>query len=145
MVGASWKSKYIYWYKLVESVFGTDVPHLTDNQIEDCVSDKDWIIIPIVGERSKQDARKSQRPNLYFSLSQDKKVVAGITYDKIEGVRRFREIISPFNEKYRAIILERLEDTLTTVSLQQFFAKQRITTGASHLSTTRRFLNSRIK
>ena len=108
MAGASWKSKYVYWYRIVESIFGTDVPHLTDYQIEDCVSDKDWIILPVAGERSKQDARKSQRPNLYFSLSEDKKVVAGITYDKIEGVRRFREIISPFNEKYRATILERL-------------------------------------
>ena len=108
MVEANWKHKYVYWYRIVESIFRKDIPNLTDSQIEGCVSNKDWIIIPVPGESSKKDARQSQRPNLYFTLSGEKTISAGITYDKIEGVRRLREIISPFNEKYRATILERL-------------------------------------
>lgn len=104
----TWKNKYVVWYRKMESIFGDEVPHLSDKEIEDCVSNKDWIIIPILGERNKQDAKLAQRPNLYFELSKKDEILVGVTYDKIESVRRLREIISPFNEKYRTAILHRL-------------------------------------
>lgn len=100
--------KYISWYRIIESVFGLDVPHLTDTKIQSYVSSEDWMIIPITGEQNKEDARQAQRPNLFFELSQDKAIRVGITYDKIESVQRLRQVIMPFNSKTREEMLERL-------------------------------------
>jgi hypothetical protein len=105
---SNWKSKYIAWYRAVESVFGDDVPHLTDEKITDYVSNEDWIIVPVVGEEDKEDAKKADRPNLFFYLSEEGKISFGITYDKLESVERLRNIISPFNEKERNEIIEKL-------------------------------------
>lgn len=108
MSKVNWKSKYIKWFRIVESLFGNDVPHLTDEEIEDCVSEKDWIIIPVAGEKSRLDARNAQRPNLYFNLSSKESVEIGVTYDKIESVNRLRDIILPFNVNERNVILGKL-------------------------------------
>jgi len=111
----NWKSKYIAWYRLVELVFGNDVPHLTNKEIMDYVSNEDWIIVPIAGEKDKKDSRQAQRPNLFFDLSDESLINVGITYDKLDSVERLRNIMSPFNEKERNEIIERL------VTLDDFF------------------------
>jgi len=104
----TWKNKYVFWYRILESIFGDDVPHFSDKEIEDCVSNKDWIIIPVAGERNRLDARLAQRPNIYFDLSNADEIIIGISYDKLESVNRLREIISHYNEKYRNAILNKL-------------------------------------
>jgi len=104
----NWKSKYVPWYRLVESVFGGDVPHLTDEEIIDCVSNEDWIIVPVAGEKDKEEAKQAQRPNLFFDLSDHSEITIGITYDKLATVERLRNIISPFNENERNEIIEKL-------------------------------------
>lgn len=92
----------------MESVFGTDVPHLTDSKIESYVSSEDWMIIPVKGEENKEQARQSQRPNLFFGLSYENSIQVGITYDKIESVQRLRQILLPFNNKVRTQLLGEL-------------------------------------
>lgn len=117
MRAKSWKSKYLRWYRLLESVLEEDVPHLTDEDIMEYVSNEDWIIIPIAGEEDKEKAKQAQRPNLYFDLSEEKKIHIGITYDKLDSVKRLRNILSPFNEKERNQIIEELialEDSFLT-------------------------------
>jgi hypothetical protein len=99
----TWKNKYVFWYRILESIFGDNVPHLSDKEIEDYVSPKDWIIIPVPGERNRLDARLAQRPNIYFDLSNNDEIVIGISYDKLEAVRRLREIISYYNNQTRWI------------------------------------------
>lgn len=113
----NWKFKYTTWYRLVESVFGENVPHLNDEEITHYVSNEDWIIIPIAGEKGKEQAKQAQRPNLFFDLSDKNKITFGITYDKLDSVRRLRNIISPFNEEERNEIIEKLatlDDTFLT-------------------------------
>lgn len=104
----NWKFKYVAWYRLAESVFDDKVPHLTDEGIVKYVSNKDWIIIPIAGEKDKEAAKQAHRPNLFFDLSHESEISLGITYDKLGSVERLRNIISPFNEKERNEIIERL-------------------------------------
>lgn len=104
----NWKFKYVEWYRLLESVFGNHVPHISDTAITLYVSDRDWIIIPIPGETNKKDSRLAQRPNLWFSLSDEDQVNFGIVYDKLASVERLRNIVSPFNERERNEIIERL-------------------------------------
>lgn len=104
----SWKSKYINWYRYLKSVFGNDVPPLTDAEIMGYVSDIDWIIVPIPGEKDKKDARLAQRPNLWFSLSDEGKISFGIVYDKLDSVTRLRSILSPLNKNERNEITEKL-------------------------------------
>lgn len=104
----NWKSKYVAWYRLVESVFGENIPYLTNEEIMEYVSNEDWIIVPIAGEKDKEDAKQAQRPNLYFELSDESKIIIGITYDKLYSVERLRNIISPFNERERNEIIAKL-------------------------------------
>ena len=114
----NWKFKYVAWYRLVELVFEDKVPHLTEEEIVKYVSNKDWIIIPLIGEKDKDAAKQAHRPNLFFDLSQEDEIGFGITYDKLGSVERLRNIISPFNEKERNEIIERL-----TVLDDSFFTK----------------------
>lgn len=114
----SWKSKYINWYRYLKPVFGNDVPPLTDVEIMDYVSDKDWIIVPISGEKNKKDARLAQRPNLWFDLSDEGKISFGIVYDKLDSITRLRSILSSFNENERNRMIEKLailDDSFHTI------------------------------
>ena len=117
-----WKSKYIGWYRYLESVFGNLVPHLTDEEIMGYVSDKDWIIVPIAGEEDKRDAKLAERPNLFFDLSHEGKISFGIAYDKLNSVRRLRNILSPFNVQERDEIIQQLstfDDSFVTKALRK--------------------------
>lgn len=118
----NWKSKYIEWYRYLESVFQDLVPHLTDDEIMGYVSDKDWIIIPITGEADKRDARLADRPNLFFDLSDGSRISLGISYDKLGSVRRLRNILSPFNaQELNQTIqqLQSLNDSFLTKGLRK--------------------------
>ncbi len=116
----NWKFKYIVWYRLLESIFGNQVPHLTEEEIVRFVSENDWMIIPLLGETDKEKAKLAQRPNLYIDLSNKDLINFGIVYEKLESIERFRDIVTPYNERERKEIIERLstldDGFLTTVS-----------------------------
>lgn len=116
----SWKSKYVTWYRILEQVLGTHVPHLSDNEIPRYVSERDWIIIPLSGESDKEKAKLAPRPNLYIDLSQEGRISFGIVYEKLDSVKNLRNIISPYNERERSELIEKLttldDSFLTTVN-----------------------------
>ena len=117
-----WKSKYIGWYRHLESIFGNLVPHLTDEEIIGYVSDKDWIIVPIAGEEDRRDAKLADRPNLFFDLSHEDKISFGIAYDKLNSVRRLRNILSPFNAQERDEMIQQLntlDDSFVTKAVRK--------------------------
>jgi len=115
----NWKCKYTMWYRILEQIFGTSVPHLSDGEIQKYVSERDWMIIPLSGESDKQKAKNAQRPNLYIDLSQDS-ISFGIVYEKLDSIKSFRNIISPYNERERNELLQKLatldDSFLTTVN-----------------------------
>ena len=118
----NWKSKYVKWYRYLESVFGNLVPHLTDDEIMGYVSDRDWIIIPIAGEEDKHDARLADRPNLFLDLSDENKISFGISYDKLGSIRRLRNILSTFNAQELDQIIQQLhslDDSFFTKGLRK--------------------------
>ncbi|MEM2112452.1 MAG: hypothetical protein QXX08_11355, partial [Candidatus Bathyarchaeia archaeon] len=114
------KCKYIIWYRIIEQVFGTYVPHLLDGEIQRYVSERDWMIIPLPGESDKEKAKHAIRPNLYIDLSQEDWIYFGIVYEKLESVKSLRNIISPYNERKRNELIEKLatldDSFLTTVN-----------------------------
>lgn len=113
----SWKSKYVSWYRVLEAVFGSRVPHLSDKEILRYVSERDWMIIPLSGETDKEKSKLAQRPNLYISLSHEGSITFGIVYDKLNAVRSLRNILLPYNERERNELLARLavlDDSFTT-------------------------------
>lgn len=115
----NWKCKYIMWYRILEQIFGTCIPHLSDDEIQKYVSERDWMIIPLSGESDKQKAKNAPRPNLYIDLSQDS-ISFGIVYEKLDSIKNFRNIISPYNERERNDLLQELatldDSFLTTVN-----------------------------
>jgi hypothetical protein len=116
----NWKHKYIEWYRILEQTFGACVPHLSDDEIQRYVSERDWMIILLSGESDKEKAKLAQRPNLYIDLSQQDRVSFGIVYEKLDSVKNLRNIISPFNERERNELLQKLrtldDSFLTTVN-----------------------------
>lgn len=104
----NWRSKYVRWYRFLRSVFGDYVPQLDHKEILAYVSERDWMIIPVIGESDKKDARLAQRPNLWFSLSRENLIDFGIVYDKLESVQRLRNVIAPYNEYERTEMINRL-------------------------------------
>ena len=112
--------KYTPWYKIMEEVFGSSVPHKSDDEISGYISREDWMIVPLSGETDKNKSKAAQRPNLYFSLRHEGTISFGIAYDKLACVNKFRDIILPFNEKERSELLKKLsilnDDVLTVVS-----------------------------
>lgn len=116
----NWKRKYIIWYRIIEQVFGTCVPHLPDDEIQRYISERDWMIIPLPGESDKDKAKRATRPNLYIDLSQEDWISFGIVYEKLDSVKNLRNIISPYNERERNELIEKLvtldDSFLTTVN-----------------------------
>jgi len=116
----NWKSKYTMWYRILEQVFGACVPHLSDHEIQQYVSERDWMIIPLSGESDKEKAKLAPRPNLYIDLSQEDWISFGIVYEKLDSVENLRNIISPYNERERIELIEKLvtlaDSFLTTVN-----------------------------
>lgn len=102
------ESKYVEWYRIIERVFGTYVPHLSDDEIPNYVSNKDWMIIPLPGEADKNKAKLAPRPNLYIDLSQDNIIRFGIVYEKLDSVARLRNTLLPFNERERNELITKL-------------------------------------
>jgi hypothetical protein len=117
---ANWKYKYVMWYRILEQVFGVRVPHLSDDEIQRYVSERDWMIIPLSGESNKEKAKLARRPNLYIDLSQQGWIHFGIVYEKLDSVKNLRNIISPYNERERNELLQKLSTLgnsfLTTVN-----------------------------
>ena len=116
----NWKHKYIFWYRIIEEVFRAYVPHLLDSEIERHVSERDWMIIPLPGESDKEKAKRATRPNLYIDLSQEDCISFGIVYEKLDSIKNLRNIISPYNERERNELIEKLatldDSFLTTVN-----------------------------
>jgi len=106
--GERWESKYVEWYRIIERVFGTYVPHLSDDEIPRYVSSKDWMIIPLPGETDKNKAKLAPRPNLYIDLSTDNAIRFGIVYEKLDSVAQLRSILLPFNEWERKELITKL-------------------------------------
>lgn len=115
-----WRFKYVKWYRVVENVFGPHVPNLSDEEIMGFVSNRDWIIIPQPGETDKDKAKSAQRPNLYFTLTEDGKINFGIVYEKLDSVEQLRNITLPYNERERNELIEKLasldDSFVTTVN-----------------------------
>jgi len=104
----NWKFKYVRWYHIIEQVFGTAVPHLSDDETQNYVSERDWMIVPIPGEADKNKAKSAGRPNLYFALSDEDIVTFGIVYEKLDSVKQLRRIILPYNERERNELISKL-------------------------------------
>lgn len=67
------KKKYIKWYRLAEEVLGDLLPHLSEGEIIDKVSNTDWLMLPISKEESRREGINRDAPNVYIGLWEDKK------------------------------------------------------------------------
>jgi hypothetical protein len=113
-------SRYIPWYRILGDVFGNYAPSLSDGEIPRYVSERDWMIIPLLGEDNKEKSKLAPRPNLYIDLSQEGLITFGIVYEKLDSIKNLRNILSPYNERERSELIGKLavldDSFLTTVN-----------------------------
>ncbi len=93
----SWRGKYVGWYRLLENEFSKHVPKLTDNDVMECVTPDDVLIIPTVEEDKPRNQRKAL-PNLTLKLTDDS-LETRISYMDRESVELLRNI---FRESQKA-------------------------------------------
>lgn len=103
----AWKEKYVPWYRIVEDIMEDLVPSLEDNEIIKFVSDTDWLIIPTIFERSKDESKNRPAPNLFVSLSGES-IHVGISYDNLPSLNLFKNILHMIHDSERSDLVNHL-------------------------------------
>lgn len=93
----SWKKEYVKWYRIAQEVLAGSIPVLNEDEIIKFVSQNNWLIIPAGNEVNRQDSIIRSDPNIYFDISEERKIHVGFVCNTLESVRRARNLLHRFH------------------------------------------------
>jgi len=111
------KSDFVPWVRLSETVLGDDLMQiLSDEQIEDLVSNKDWIGLLLPEEDGKDEMKSRADPHIDLKLT-DSTIRIGMRCNTVKSVEKLANILEGYHSKDREElinVIRKLDDDFTT-------------------------------
>jgi hypothetical protein len=74
------------------------------------VSPQDWFMIPIPGEKTREEAENREYPNLYFALNDEKHTLdVGLVSNTLSSSERMKNLLLGYHRKDRKEFLESMQ------------------------------------
>jgi hypothetical protein len=102
------RSNYVPWYRLAQDVLGDLLPNLSDAEIVSRVSRLNYLIFPLEGETTKDEAANRPDPHIDIKLG-ERTIRIGLRCNSIASVEKMRNILDSFHSKEKQELLNELE------------------------------------
>lgn len=106
------KKKYIVWYNLAKNIIKDDflIPSRTDEEIKSFVSPEKWFGFAPKDIHSLKELQRSDRPNIFFDISDENDPVIGLTYNNLGAVDKIKNILLGFNRNEKEELVKKLSE-----------------------------------
>ncbi|MFB0523402.1 MAG: hypothetical protein ACETV1_06555 [Candidatus Bathyarchaeia archaeon] len=102
------KQEYLEWYNVSREVLPSLVPSLKDEDVQQLVSLRDWLIFPLLTEVERKQAVNRPDPHIDITLRDSGKIRIGIRCNTVKSVEKLRNILDGYHRQEKTQLLEQL-------------------------------------
>jgi len=102
------RQEYLKWYDVSREVLPSLIPSLKDEDAQQLVSLRDWLIFPLPTEVERKQAVNRPDPHIDITLRDSGKIRIGIRCNTLRSVEKLRNILDGYHQREKMQLVEQL-------------------------------------
>ncbi|MBS7619322.1 hypothetical protein KEJ21_01555 [Candidatus Bathyarchaeota archaeon] len=102
------EQEYLKWYQVAREALPNLIPTLTDDEIKEHISMKDWLIFPLPTEEGKLQAVNRPDPHIDITLRDPGKIRIGIRCNTVKSVEKLKNILESHHLKEKTQLIQQM-------------------------------------